>query len=101
MPRLDSLPSLSIIHGFRGVVDFYLWKGLPVARLWPRNPKSHHSPATIAAAALFGDISKLYALVGGAAIDAYVEDAADQTRTPRDIYMAAKFGNLHETETDD
>ncbi|GAI78615.1 unnamed protein product, partial [marine sediment metagenome] len=29
MARLTALPSLDIIHGFRGILDFYLWKGLP------------------------------------------------------------------------
>jgi len=96
MPRLKNLPSLDIINGFRGIVDFYLWKGLPVARLWPRNPKSHHSPATIAAAAVFGVILKNYHLLGGTLLDAFEADAADQTRTGRDIYVSAMLGNLHE-----
>jgi len=95
MPRLDSLPSLDIIHGLAGVIDYYLWKGIPIARKWPVNPKSHHSAATIAAAETFGDISHAFGLMGPTVLAAYTEDAADQTRTPRDIYMAAKFGNLH------
>jgi len=96
MPKITSLPSLDIIHGFRGVLDFYLWKGIPCVRKWPVNPKSHHSEATKAAAVIFGAVSKAYSLLGTVPLAAYVEDAKAQPRTPRDIYMAAAFGNLHE-----
>jgi len=95
MPKLKNLPALDIIHGLRGTIDYYLWKGIPCARKWPVNPKSHHSSATIAAAQTFGEISAAFSLIGATPLAAYTEDAADQTRTPRDIYMAAKFGNLH------
>lgn len=101
MPKLTKLPSLDIIHGFRGILDFYLWKGIPVVRKWPVNPKSHHSEATKAAAATFGAVSHAFSLIGPTPLTAYTDDAADQTRTPRDIYMAAKYGNLHEANMSD
>jgi len=28
--------SVEMVRDFAGVVDFYYWKGIPVARLWPR-----------------------------------------------------------------
>lgn len=36
MVRLGALPAREIIDGFKGKVDFYLWKGIPCARSWPR-----------------------------------------------------------------
>lgn len=96
MPKITKLPSLDIIHGFRGVLDFYMWKSIPCVRKWPVNPKSHHSEATKAAAVIFGAVSKAYSLLGPVPLAAYVEDAQDQPRTPRDIYMSAAFGKLHE-----
>ncbi len=36
MAVLKALPSTAIIDGFKGSVDFYLWKGLACARRWPR-----------------------------------------------------------------
>ncbi len=35
MARLTKMPSQAIIDGFKGVIDFYLWMGIPVARKWP------------------------------------------------------------------
>jgi len=101
MARLTALPEIDVIHGFKGVIDFYLWRGLACARMWPRNPKSHHSAATIAAAATFGAISRAFALLANSALAAFKEDAADQTRTARDIYMSAVHGKLHEAAMSD
>jgi len=96
MARLTALPSLDIIHGFKGILDFYLWKGLPCCRSWPYNPKSHHSEATIAAAATFGAVLKSYSLLADTVLAAYRDDAKDHTRTARDIFMSAKYGKLHQ-----
>ncbi|GAI36660.1 unnamed protein product, partial [marine sediment metagenome] len=95
MARLTALPSIDIIHGFQGVLDFYLWKGLPCVRRWPRMTKAQQSDATKAASAIFGAISQGYSLLGEGALQAFQEDAADQTRTARDIYMTATYGHLH------
>lgn len=35
MAVLKVLPSQDIIDGFKGNIDFYLWKGIPVCRKWP------------------------------------------------------------------
>lgn len=35
MAKLLKMPSQSIIDGFKGTIDFYYWKGIPVARKWP------------------------------------------------------------------
>lgn len=31
------MPSQAIIRGFKGAIDFYLWKGIPCARAWPKH----------------------------------------------------------------
>lgn len=45
MVRLTGVPPRGIILGLKGVVDFYSWKGRPVARRWPRKPTQ---PRTLA-----------------------------------------------------
>lgn len=35
MATLDRMPQQAIVDYFRGVVDFYYWKGIPCARRWP------------------------------------------------------------------
>ena len=42
---LESPISLTMVNTFKGVVDFYVWKGLQVARAWPRKPKQPGTPA--------------------------------------------------------
>lgn len=36
MAILERLPDSPTILASRGKVDYYLWKGIPVARSWPR-----------------------------------------------------------------
>jgi hypothetical protein len=38
MARLSGVPARSIVLGLKGAIDFYSWKGIPVARRWPRSP---------------------------------------------------------------
>lgn len=35
MAKISAMPSKEIISGFKGTIDFYSWKGIPVARKWP------------------------------------------------------------------
>lgn len=96
MARLKSLPNLQIIQGFKGVIDFYVRNGVPCARRWPRYRPANQTEPTKAAAAVFGSVIRNYHLLGEDALNFFVLDAADQTRTPRDIYASATLGHLHE-----
>lgn len=55
----------------------------------------------MASAALFGAVVQAFALVGAAVKDLYDQDAADQPRTGRDVYMSATYGHLHEASMSD
>jgi len=44
MVILKTLPEQAIIDGFKGKIDFYVYKGLPVARKWPHYPKRKPHP---------------------------------------------------------
>lgn len=48
MAKLAIMPSQDIVAGFKGQVDFYLWKGIPCARSWPRSPGKQRAPAVMA-----------------------------------------------------
>lgn len=45
--KLRTLPDTATIVAFRGVIDFYLWKGLPVGRAWPRKSRFEPTPGEI------------------------------------------------------
>jgi len=98
MPVIKALPALEVILGLKGVLDFYYWRGIPCVRKWPVIPPSSRTPASLASAALFGEIIRGYALLGPTVKALFQEAAADQPRTARDIYVSAVLGRLHEVD---
>ncbi len=101
MARIDALPSLEIIRGLKGILDFYVWRGLPCVRAWPKYRPARQTAASLAAALVFGAIVKSYSLLGNVPLEAYREDALDQPRTARDIMVTGVYGNLHEASMSD
>ncbi len=101
MARIDVLPSIEIIRGFKGILDFYMWRGLPCVRAWPHYRPARQTDASLAAALTFGAIVQAYSLLANLALQAYREDALDQPRTARDIMVTGAFGNLHEASMSD
>jgi len=45
MAKLDAIPAEAIVSGFKGTIDFYVWRGIACARSWPRTPTMARSPA--------------------------------------------------------
>lgn len=45
MAKLLAMPERAIVRGFKGVIDFYYWFGIPCARRWPRSPGKRRSPS--------------------------------------------------------
>jgi hypothetical protein len=72
MARLAQPASREVIDTLAGVVDFYLWKGIPVARKWPRYRTTGWNPSELLRAHQFGAASKM-----GSDIDAEVRAAYD------------------------
>jgi len=95
MAKIHALPALGVIKGLRGVLDFYYWKGIPCVRSWPRIPMANRTPASMASAHLFGEISRAYALLPGNLKALYAQNAQGSPRTGRDVYMSATLGGLH------
>lgn len=94
MAKLTALPEEAIIAGFRGVLDFYLWKGVPCVRSWPRKPKLPRSPAVQAASQTFGYLSTAFSSTPPV-IKAQAEALAVGTAwTWRDVRYRAAYGNL-------
>lgn len=101
MASLTSLPSLEIIQGFKGTIDYFVTRGITCARRWPRYSKDRMSAPALAAAATFGLIIKAWALVCSEIKEELNLDAADQPRSARDIYIQATYGYLHENQMSD
>lgn len=95
MARLAQLPELAIINGFKGSIDFYVWKGLPCARRWPRPPRGPRSLAVQAQWEPFAYASRLWTLQSKEVQDAYRSMASGSTMSGRDmsikLYINATF----------
>lgn len=89
------MPALGVIKGLQGVLDFYWWKGIACVRSWPHIPYANRTPASLASAKLFGEISHAYALLPGNLRALYAQNAEGSPRTGRDVYMSATLGGLH------
>ena len=101
MARIKSLPSIEIIRGFRGVLDFYVHRGTPCVRRWPNKKHAKRTQAEIAVAATFAIILRSFSLVGGEVKALYDLDAKGQPRTGRDLYVSGALGHLHEADMTD
>lgn len=93
MAKLDALPDPEVIRQFRGVIDFYIWRGIPVARAWPKKP-SQLTPATIQAATVFKEISRLLQNTWGPMHDYCHRIGEPYGWTWKDVMTRAAFGNL-------
>jgi len=101
MARLDALPSIDIIRGFKGILDFYIWRGLPCVRAWPKYRPARQTDASKAAALLFGAVIKAFSLTHSTVLEQLQVEATGIPRTPRDIYVSGVYGNLHEASMSD
>lgn len=86
MAKIDKLPSLAIISGFRGVVDFYVHCGQPCARKWPRSPGHDRAPAVQAGWPAFAWAASYWNSLSPEVRDAYKQMAQGTNMTPRDLF---------------
>ncbi|MBA7675402.1 hypothetical protein ES703_83635 [subsurface metagenome] len=63
MGKLTAMPQLAIISGFKGVVDFYVYMGIPCFRAWPKSPGKKRTPAVMAWWAPFATAAKEWKLL--------------------------------------
>lgn len=96
MARLKVLPSLDIISGFRGVIDYYVYypscpaetgvKGTPCARRWPRSPGHHRAPAVEEGWAAFSWSAANWNSLSTEVQDAWRQLATGTPKTGRDLF---------------
>jgi len=84
---LEALPEEAIISGFKGIIDYYVWRGLPCARSWPTYPKSHQQPGSRAQWPIFSDAVKEWSLLDSYVRNAYKSMASGSTLSGRDMMV--------------
>jgi hypothetical protein len=94
MAKIKKLPGLAIINGFKGTLDFYVWKGIACVRSWPRSPGHERAPAVEAQWPAFSEATKLWQLLSPEVQDAYKAMAAGTHLTGRDLSVKCYLTNL-------
>jgi len=108
MAKLLALPSMDIISGFKGVIDFYVnyqscdrsvaGSGIPCARRWPRSPGHKRAPAVEAQWSAFSEASQYWSQLTQDVQDAYNKMASGTGLSGRDMFMRAYIKGLYRYE---
>jgi len=109
MAKLTALPSLDIISGFRGVIDYYVnyqscnrevaGKGIPCARRWPRSPGKRRAVAVEAQWPAFTESSQYWLQLSPEVQDAYKKMASGTGLSGRDMFTRGYISGLYRYET--
>ena len=83
-----------VISGFRGVIDFYYYMGIPCARRWPRSPGKKRTPASMAWWAPFAYASSEWNNLSEEVRRTYEELASDTGLSARDMFTRAYMTGL-------
>ncbi|MBA7633164.1 hypothetical protein ES703_40726 [subsurface metagenome] len=94
MAKLQVLPSQDIIDGFKGNIDFYLWKGIPVCRKWPVWRKRASYPSEKANQDDFTRINQAAISMPVEFIEAYMELAQGTPFTWKDLMVRSFMRGL-------
>ncbi|MBA7638327.1 hypothetical protein ES703_45981 [subsurface metagenome] len=86
MAKIAKMPGLKIIDGFKGTLDFYVWKGIACVRRWPRSPGHRRAPAVEAQWAAFAWAASNWNSLTPVVQDAYRAMAAGTHMSGRDIF---------------
>ncbi len=95
MAIIKRLPSRGIIDGFKGTLDYYIWKGIVCVRSWPKSPGKNRSapvqaqwPAFTYAAGEWSNLSQVVQ-------DAYNRLAEGSGLSGRDMFTRAYLTGLY------
>ncbi len=78
---------MAIISGFRGTLDFYVWKGIPCVRTWPRKAIYPPTQEELNTRIAFTWASQNWQFLSPEVQDAYRAMAAGTTLSGRDLFV--------------
>ena len=88
MAVIAKMPNQKIVDGLRGVIDFYLWKGVAVARMWPYWPPRKPHPREKANQDEWGKIARAARTLPPNIVQAYKDMARGTPYTWRDLFTS-------------
>jgi len=95
LAKILKLPGLAIINGFKGQLDFYVWKGITCVRSWPRSPGHDRSPAVEAQWPAFTYATSNWTNPAPEIKQAFNDMAATIPYTGKDLFVKSYLSNYH------
>jgi len=92
--KIGKLPGAAVISGFKGTIDYYVWKGIACVRSWPRSPGHERAPAVEAQWSAFTEASKLWNELSPEVREAYKRMAAGTHLSGRDVFTKSYISPL-------
>ena len=89
MARLSALPEEAIISGYKGTIDFYVCRGIPCARAWPRKRTTPFTPQEKEQWPIFSIATRIWPLVDSETRESLEAMATAASLSARD--MATKL----------
>ena len=86
MAIVKALPGIKIIRGFRGILDFYFWMGIPCVRRWPKKPTGNRSQNVVAQWPAWAYIGKSWNAISPEIRQLYIHQAEGTSLTGRDLF---------------
>lgn len=98
MAKIRRLPSLAIISGFKGTIDFYEHDGQACVRAWPKSPGKSRSQAVMAQWPAFTYAAQAWATLDPRLRTLYDRMAKGTTFTGRDMFTRSYLGKIYPHE---
>jgi len=86
MAIIKALPGMKIIRGFRGILDFYFWMGIPCVRRWPKKPTGNRSQNVVAQWPAWSYVGKAWDGLPADIKDMWNRQASGTSLTGRDLF---------------
>ena len=94
MAIIKEMVGIKVINGFRGVVDFYYYMGIPVARSWPRSQGKSQTPNSVAQIPVFIRAARLWNELSPAVKQAYMDMAVTTNLTGKDMFFRGYISGI-------
>lgn len=93
MARVTGDFQSEVIRAYKGVLDFYYWRGIGVVRSWPRKPVLPRSPAVQAAGQDWRDNSRAISALPLSLQEQTAEEVRDTAYTWKDAWTTTAYGH--------
>ncbi len=87
MAKLTAMPHEAMVSYFKGVLDYYVYKGTPVVRKWPHWPKRQAHGAELANQQAFAYANAAWKTLNLYVRRMFIHMSAGTSLAPRDIFL--------------